>query len=117
MKFFMQKPAPLWWTANIRTVIYFLRELTGVFISFYALSFLVLAFFDPELAFIDSVFFRVTSWIGLTAAAFHTITWFAVTVTISPIPLPRAAQIFAFLSLLTGTIGASYFILNFFYVQ
>ncbi|MEK9132334.1 MAG: hypothetical protein AAB606_01315 [Patescibacteria group bacterium] len=74
MKYF-PKISPLWWTQNIRYLVYFLRELTGVFIAFYIISFLVLAFNDPHLAFTLTPFFKIVSVIGLMAAVFHSLTW------------------------------------------
>ena len=70
-----ESPSPHWWTRNIRTTIYFIRELTGPVIAFYFLYFLIAATFDTSLKFTNAAAFHVISWIGLTAAVFHTITW------------------------------------------
>lgn len=95
--------------------IYFLRELTGVFIAGWTIYFLTLAIFDPALAFIATQTFRIASAAALLAAIFHTITWFWVTVQLSPIPLKKSAQIAFFFGLIVIWLGVSYFLINFFY--
>ena len=110
------KISRLWWLGNIRYFIYFLREFTGALIAFYAIFFLAETMLDPALTFVKELRFKVVSWIGLSAAVFHTITWFWVTVKISPIPLKKPAQIFLFIIFVTLWLLLSYFLLNFFYV-
>lgn len=112
-----QKTSPLWWTANIRYFIYFLREFTGVLIAFYTVFFLAKAAFDPELTFVKNPSFQIVSWIGLAAAVFHTTTWFWVTVKISPIPLKKPMQTLAFIALIALWVVLSYFLLNLFYAK
>lgn len=112
-----QKTTRLWWTQNIRYLIYFLREFTGVLIAFYTIFFLTQAIFDPSLAFVKEFSFRLMSWIGLAAAIFHSITWFWVTVKILPIPLKKPLQVFFFLILIILWLTLSYFLLHFFYVS
>lgn len=110
-----QKLSSFWWTSNMRYLLYFLREFTGVIIAFYAIFFLAKAMFDPSLGFVRSLGFQVISWIGLIAAIFHSVTWFWVTVKISPIPLKKPLQIFLFIILIIFWLALSYFFLNFFY--
>jgi fumarate reductase subunit C len=112
-----QKLSHFWWTGNIRYLIYFLREFTGVLIALYTIFFLAQAIFDPTLSFVKEYSFRIVSWIGLAAAIFHTITWFWVTVKISPIPLKKPLQVFFFLILIILWLTFSYFLLHFFYVS
>ncbi len=112
-----QRTSSFWWTRNPRTVIYFLRELTGTFIALYCITFLAAALQDPTLAFVATTWFAVVSWIGLAASVFHTITWLAVTVTISPIPLPKFAQRIAFIGLIAAWLAASYFLLTYLYAK
>ena len=99
---FIQKQSKFWWTQNIRYFIYFVRESTGIFIAFYVIYFLVSALLHSTdwNDFLPTKSFRIVSVIGLTAAVFHTITWLAVTVRISPIPLKKIASIAAFFALI-----------------
>lgn len=112
MKYF-PKISPLWWTQNIRYLVYFLRELTGIFIAFYVISFLVLAIFDPDLVFTLRPFFKITSVIGLIAAIFHSLTWLWV--------MPRLiadklmVRIMLYALLLGITVAASLLLLKNFY--
>lgn len=110
-----QKTSPFWWTGNIRYIVYFLREFTGVLIAIYTIFFLTKSIFDPTLAFVNTLSFHIVSWIGLAGAIFHAITWFWVTVKISPIPLKKSAQVFFFLLLLTLWGILSYSLLHQFY--
>ena len=114
---FEPTPSPLWWTKNPRYLIYFLRELTGPVIALYALWFLGGAMADQTLAFTHGTSFRFMSGVGLFASIFHTLTWFWVTVKIAPVPLPRALQMLGFLGLIAVWLGASFFLLHFFYVR
>lgn len=110
-----QKPSPFWWTQNPKTVVYFFRELTGIFIALYVMIFLGLAVTDATLNFLRGSFFKTVSWAGLAAAILHTLTWFWVTVKITPVPLPKWAQVLLFLVLIATWLIASYFLLIFFY--
>ncbi|MEK7524414.1 MAG: hypothetical protein AAB588_05300 [Patescibacteria group bacterium] len=113
---FEQKQSPFWWTRNPQTVVYFLRELTGVFIALYVMIFLTLAMTDATLNFSRGIFFKTISWIGLIAAVIHTLTWFWVTVKITPVLLPKWMQLFLFLLLVVAWLIGSYFLLIFLYV-
>lgn len=115
MKPLAQKLSHFWWTSNIRYFIYFLREFTGVLIAFYTVFFLGKAIFDPGLVFVQTLGFQVISWIGLSAAIFHSVTWFWVTVKISPLPLKKPLQIFLFIALLILWLLISYALLHFLY--
>lgn len=95
--------------------IYFLRELTGVFIAGWTIYFLTSAIFDPTLAFVTTRTFQIINIIGLAAAIFHTITWFWVTVQVTPFHLKKSLQYSLFCVLIAAWFGASYFLLNFFY--
>src|SRR3989338_9616715 len=100
--FLTQRTSSFWWTRNFRTVIYFLRELTGTFIALYCMAFLIAALQDHTLAFVHTTCFAIASWIGLAAAVFHTVTWLSVMVTISPIPLPKFVQYIAAVALISA---------------
>ena len=121
---FTPKFSPLWWTRNLRYFIYFLRESTGVFIALYLLVYvgkLTHTWSDPgpiSQSILWNVSTKLLPWlspIALAAAIFHTITWFWVTVKISPIPLPRWLQIIGFLGLISAWLTISYFLLGNFY--
>lgn len=111
-----QKTSSFWWTRNPRTLVYFFRELTGVFIALYTMVFLCLAFFDSTLSFVHETAFSFISFIGLVAAIFHAITWFWVTITISPVTLPFPDKIGGFISLIAVWIVVSHLLLRFLYV-
>jgi fumarate reductase subunit C len=111
-----QRQSPLWWTRNLSSTVYFLRELTGVLIAAWTIYFLTAAIFDPTVSFFTETTFRIASAVGLTAAIFHTITWFWVTVKISPLPLSKKLSLAAFLGLIAAWFVISYALLNFFYV-
>ena len=114
-----QKLSAFWWTRNHRYLIYFLRELTGLFIAFYTIFFLIAAIKDPTLQFLmeRTSAFRTISWLGLAAAVFHTVTWLFVSVRISTIPLKKATATGLFLLLILAWLALSYavFYTNFFY--
>lgn len=112
-----QKQSALWWTRNSASIVYFLRELTGVFIAGWTIYFLTSAIFDPALAFLKTATFRIASVIGLIAAVFHTITWFWVTVRLAPVALKKSAQLILFFGLIAVWIAISYFLLIFFYAK
>lgn len=112
-----QKQSSFWWTRNSASIVYFLRELTGVFIAGWTIYFLTSAIFDPTLTFLKTATFRIASMIGLIAAIFHTITWFWVTVKIFPIPLTKNLQIISFAILIAVWLGISYTLFIFFYAR
>lgn len=112
-----EKQSSFWWLRNEKSFIYFMRELTGVAIAAYMLYFLVRVYFKglnwllanrPE----D---FIIMSWIGLVAALFHTLTWMWVTITISPITLPKPVQYIAFVVAMAGCAAVSYGLYTFVY--
>ena len=96
-------------------ILYFLRELTGVFIAGWAIYFLTSAIFDPTLTFLTTKIFRIVSFVGLAAAVFHTITWLWVTVQLAPVPLKKSTQILLFIILTHVWLGISYVLLKFLY--
>lgn len=112
---FFPKISRTWWTKNPRYTIYFLRELTGVVIALYVMYFLIYELFYEYRTFSQNAVSQIVSWISLAAAVFHTITWFWVTVKISPVQLKKHIQIATFIGLLAVWIAASYFLLQFFY--
>lgn len=116
MQSYEQKQSAFWWTRDIRTTVYFIRELTGVFIAFYVMYFIAYGFFDSYRTFATHTASNVISWISLGAALIHTVTWFWVTVKISPVPLSKILQMLAFLGLIAAWIGVSYYLFSFFYV-
>ncbi len=95
--------------------IYFLRELTGVFIAGWTLYFLTSAIFDPGLAFLNTKTFKGITVICLAAAIFHTITWLWVTVQVTPFQVKKSVQRMLFVFLITAWLGASYLLINFLY--
>ncbi len=111
---YLQPHSPFWWIRNIRSLIYFVRELTGVFIAFYTIYFLILALQNPTdwNAFLPTKSFRIVSLIGLTAAVFHTVTWLYVTVRISPVPLKKIAFLAAFLFLIGIWLALSFVLIQ-----
>lgn len=114
----VQRTSPFWWTRNLASIIYFLRELTGVFIALYVMIFVgASAILGPESGFIDGQWFSIVSLVGLCAAIFHSVTWMWVSVKIFPIPLPKFLQIILFVLLLFITAVISYFLLGFFYFK
>jgi fumarate reductase subunit C len=75
----------LWWTERRAYVLFVLRELTSVFVGAYAVLLLVLvealargpAAYEAYLTFLGSPGMAVFHAIGLAAALYHSITWFA----------------------------------------
>ena len=106
---------PILWLQNIRYFLYFLREFTGVAIGLYLIFFLASALLDPSMAFTKYTTFKLVSWIGLSAAIFHSLTWFWVTIKIAPFPTQKFARAFAFVILIGGALGISYIIFPFLY--
>jgi hypothetical protein len=106
-------PSALWWTRDVHAWIYFLRELTGVGIALYGISFLLFWFFNA----LGSSFFEAISWVGLISALFHSFTWFAVTLKVTPFDLPLWVERAGFLGLIVAWGAISYFLLNVVYVH
>lgn len=101
---FYQKLSLFWWLGNIRYFVYFLRELSGVIIVFsLPLIALGIAMFLLPIAF--------------AAAIFHTITWFWVTIRISPLRSSKILHVIGFLVLIGATTALSYFLLPIFYAK
>lgn len=117
MSFLTQRPSAFWWTRNIATVIYFMRELTGVFIAAYLIYFLgITEFTKLTLAQLQiTLHFKIMSVIGFAAACVHTITWLWVSTKVTPRPLPRSMQIGMFILLLAFAVGTSYTLLIYLY--
>lgn len=114
---FFPKVSRFWWTQNWRYTVYFLREFTGVVIALSMMYFLAYGFFYEYRTFAQNALSQIVNWIGLAAALFHTITWFLVTVKISPVPLKKHLKMGVFVGLLGIWIFVSYFLLHFFYDQ
>lgn len=112
-----QKQSPFWWTRNPATIIYFLRELTGLFLSGALIYFIVRACLNQNLWFLHSTSSRVVSMVGLIAALIHTITWLWVTVQVTPFDLKKSVQVGGFIVLMTIWLGISYFIFKFLYLS
>lgn len=112
-----QKLGALWWTKNIRYTIYFLRELTGPIIAGYVLYLLIGVWAQPKPLFQHIPGFAAISWMALIASILHSITWFWVTIKISPIQLSRLLHALAFAGLLAGWLLLSYLLIyvDFFY--
>lgn len=106
--------SPLWFTRNIRYFVYFVRELTGVFIAFYVIYFLILALRHPAdwNDFLPSPAFRILSGITLAAAIFHTVTWLFVSVKIAPLPQNKAVRIAAFIFLICVWLVLSFILIQ-----
>jgi fumarate reductase subunit C len=105
---------PFWWTRNMNSLVYFLRELTGVGIAVYFIYFWFLPYISPRATIYDTSFL-VMSWIGLVSACFHSLTWFWVAVKVTPFDLPRKVEIALFVKLLLIWGVLSYFLLQFMY--
>ena len=105
-------PTPLWWTVNLTGWIYFLRELTGIGIAFYAIVFIL----SWALNDLHNIVLQIATWIGLVSAFFHSFTWAAVTLKVTPFDLPRWAERLGLVGLIGGWTAVSYFLLQLFYV-
>ncbi|MDP2625059.1 MAG: hypothetical protein Q8P27_02630 [Candidatus Peregrinibacteria bacterium] len=104
-----------WWTRNVTAVIYFLRELTGVGIAIYMVTFVLAFYLDPVGEFVTSTWFYIISWMGLVSAIFHSLTWLAVTLKVTPFDLPKPVERIGFFLLLLIWGGVSLFLLTYFY--
>lgn len=96
MKYLQQKPNHLWWTKNPRYFIYFLREFSGVLIAFYILGIL---YFGQS---------SWLTWIGLTGAIIHTLTWLYVMPRLLPFKLSKMQQKVAYVLFLGIWLAVSY---------
>lgn len=107
---YAQKISRFWWLSNSRYTIYFLRELTGVIIAVSVILFIISFFLSaPQV-------FRWFVPVAFVAALFHTLTWFWVTIKISPLPALRLIRLMAFFSIAALWLFVSYFLLKFLYV-
>lgn len=101
-------PRPTWW-ANDRTGwVYFFRECTGVLIALYMVIFIIAWWQEPGGQFVGELWFKVVSAVGLVGAIFHSLTWFAVSVKVTPLDLPKWMERVGFLAMILVGLGISY---------
>ncbi|PJC37140.1 hypothetical protein CO046_01985 [Candidatus Peregrinibacteria bacterium CG_4_9_14_0_2_um_filter_53_11] len=112
---YYEKQSAFWWTRNLASTIYFVRELTGVGIAAYLLYFLGFAVSDPGLTFTSATHFNVISYIGLGASIFHTLTWLRVTAKVTPFDLSRSVQLTLFALSLVVWLGLSFLLYTYLY--
>lgn len=108
-------PRSTWWTHDLIGWIYFLRECTGLFISAYWVIFLVFWWKDPGVLFVEEMWFKTVSVVGLVAAVFHSFTWFAVSVKVTPFDLSKTVERAGFVGLVLIWLLSSYGIALFLY--
>ncbi|MBP9717758.1 hypothetical protein KBD59_00470 [Candidatus Gracilibacteria bacterium] len=113
-----QKQSALWWTRNPKTIIYFLREFTGVVIAAYAIYFVIFALKftlnDEIFLFLRSSHFYIASIVTLIASLIHTVTWLWVTAQVTPFQLPKKIQILLFIGLMLTFLCVSALIIYFY---
>lgn len=120
-----QKLHRLWFTQNIRYLVYFLREFTGILIAIWVIH-LILAnfasvafqtrgnnFIYPTIASRLFHALKYTNPIAFYAAIFHSLTWLYVMTKLSPIPLKGIWKIIAYTTLIAVWLVLSYFIWKF----
>ncbi len=114
-KLYNQKQSPLWFMRNHRTMLYFLRELTGVVIAAYFVYFSYSWWNDAALQFVHSEPFYTLSFITFGASLIHTVTWLWVTTQVTPMPLPKNIQQILFFVLIGTALGLSFALYYLFY--
>lgn len=113
-KRYEQTQSPLWFLRNSNSFVYFIRELSGVFIAFYCVYFAWKWLNDNQLGFTGTKVFFWISMVTFGASIIHTLTWLWVTTQVTPQPLPRWAQYALFmvlLSIFTAVSAGAYFLL------
>ncbi len=81
---YQRRVAPTWWLRNRAYFLFIVRELTSVFIAAYLILFLLLLYqlsvgreaYEAYLRFLATPGMLVFHVLALTAALFHTLTWF-----------------------------------------
>jgi fumarate reductase subunit C len=109
------RPHPTWWASDRTGWLYFLREFTGVLIAFYMLTFIVAWWQEPGGLFVGERWFKVVSAIGLVGAVFHSLTWFAVSVKVTPFDLPKWLERVGLLAMILVWSAISYGLWTFLY--
>ena len=113
---YSQKISRFWWTKNPRTILYFIREATGIVILLFFISYIFTAWEYGRLNHNEYVKdFGALGILGLIAAIIHTLTWFWVTAKITPFSRSLLARVTIFLFLIALWIGVSTFLLFNFY--
>jgi fumarate reductase subunit C len=127
MKYLEQKPDLFWWTKNTQCFLYFVREINGILLGFFALAwiiFLIAVSFiwkyalNSNALFIGTANFMVPflTWTTLISSIIHTLTWLSAMPKILPLPLSAIGQKIAYAILVVFWIGLSYLLLNLFYL-
>lgn len=109
------KPKPTWWAQDGTGWLYFLREFTGVLIALYMVTFIVAWWQEPGGQFVGEFWFKVVSEVGLAGAVFHSLTWFAVSLKVTPFDLPKWVERVGFLAMIILWLGISYGLWAFLY--
>ena len=92
-----------------------MRELTGVGIAIYMTVFVVMYFLNRSGEFVAGGWFYYLSWMGFLSAMFHSVTWFGVTMKVTPFDLPKWVEKLGFISILLIWGGVSYVLMSTFY--
>ena len=109
------KPSATWWSHDRTGWIYFARESTGLFIGIYGVFFLGAWWMDRTGTFTEEVWFKGLSLIALVAAIFHSLTWFEISLKVTPFDIPRWLEHLGFIILLAVWILLSYGLVSFLY--
>lgn len=115
-----QKLSKFWWLRNANSFAYFVRELTGLFIVFYIIYFLVSAFVEDSsnsFDFLRTSGFKIVSAIGFAAAVIHTLTWLWVMTNFIRKEIKKWQQILLFFLLIGLWIAVSFILLTVFYAK
>lgn len=113
---YSQKISRFWWTKNPRTILYFIREATGIVIALYFISYIFAAWEYGSFRYNDyPKDFGVMAFFGFIAAVIHTLTWFWVTAKITPFSRSLFAHVTIFLFLIALWVGVSAFLIFNFY--
>ncbi len=111
-----KKQSAFWWTRSPETIIYFVRELTGVFISIFVVIFAVTSSTHNFRWMVAQAWFGPLAIATLVASLIHTTTWLWVSTKITPFDLKLPARIALFTVLLVAFGAASYFLYTYLYV-
>lgn len=103
------KPSFFWWSRNFCTVIYFLRELTGLGIVA-AMIFFVLDFAGLLSFPLSDGIYRAILRVGFFSSIFHSITWLWIIPKVTPLDLSKRMEFVCFFFLLVALCVVSYFL-------
>ena len=127
MKYLEQKPGPLWWTQNPRYFLYFVREINGILLGFFAFAWIIALIavsiiwkyaWNSGALFINTadILIPVLIWSTIVSSIIHTLTWLGAMPKILPVQLSKRRQKIAYIILIIFWLGLSYILLNIFYL-